>query len=396
MPRCWCCSQRQSRILAGAREQFGRNVAREYISASTRQGVAFDRIQLLGSLPVTFADDTTLRRRQGQEHTPHVFVQATIVCASDDAVVPLLQRRARRSMFKWGDVGEFVLSRASDDAARARSRLEEATIMIVDPSAFLRTMDLSAASPKNPPFLSRQVQTDPRFRMLRRVMTRRVGRVLLIHSGAEHVYSLVRSPLIGEGGFYDPEFSVGGEKLDGLDPLAIAERTPDLNKLSRIALQTTALVAHEHDANTRIEFERYLVAHRWMPDGWINQARLEALAKRSIVYDRGHEDSTSIAAKLHQAACERVNNCPRRWANPEEPDAAVGQVRTGITRDEVPLQMADVAAGWASSILASRGAVALAKTFRIVLYNGVPLDHTQAEKLDTERRFHDRLIARAP
>ena len=323
-----------------------------------------------------------------------MFVQATIACNPDDIAVAQLRRRSRRPIFKWSDVNEFVLSQTSDDARVVRNRLEEATITIVDPAVFLRALDLSSRRP-SVPLLSRQFRRDPQFNAMRRVITRRVGRVLLIHSGAESVYSLLRSPLVGEG-LLAHERMEGLRGIKQLDPLSVAERTPDLNKLARIALQTTALVAHEYDPDARGDIEVHVEEMRWgMDDRRYNQARLEALARRSIVYDRGHEDATSIAARLHRAACDRLADSPLSWASPDDPDDLAGEVRTGVTAVEVQLQMADVAAGWAAHLLSTHGALALSKTFRIVLHNGLQLTNEEAQKLDTERRFHDSLIDRS-
>lgn len=298
---------------------------------------------------------------------------------------------------KWGKVQEFVASKVSEEAARVRRRLEEATIMIVDPAAFLRTLDLQNLTGRATlPYLSREVARDPRFAPLRRFLADRVGRVLLIDSGAESVYALLTSPLVGESLTLGRELRSLRSEHRQLDPFEIAKRTTGLNKIARIALQTSALVAHEHDPEQHVAIGRYVDGGRWGTGiGEFNQARLEALARRSIVYDRGHEDSTSIAADLHRAARKRLENSPFSLASAGDYAFPVGDVRTGSTSDEVELQMADVAAGFARQILSEQGALALAKSFRVVLYNGRLLRLADAEKLDTESRFHRRLIDRA-
>lgn len=352
---------------------------------------------MIRTAQTTFADDTTLSRRDYEQHLPYVFVQATLACRADEAVVAALRTRARRpqGMFKWTDVRDFVMSPASEEAGRVRSRLAEATIMIVDPMAYLRTFDLDFASRPFPPVFSRQGNADPRIAPLRNMLTRQVGQILMIHSGAESVFSLIRAPLIGEGIFRATALRTG-EDIGHLDPLRIARETKGLTKLSRIALQTTALVAHELDPETRTAIAPFVEGLRFGLDtAAYDQARLETLVRRSIVYDRGHEDATSIAAALHGAARTRAANCPIRWAAANDDVPTFGAVRTGATHEEAELQMADVAAGWASEILRTRGALALSKTFRFVVYNGVPLKQAQAERIDSERRFHDRLIERA-
>jgi hypothetical protein len=295
---------------------------------------------------------------------------------------------------KWGKVEQFVRSRDSEDAARVRRKLEEAIITIVDPAAFYRSLDVRRSlGERTPPLLSREVQTDPRFKTFRQHIAQRVGRVLLICSGAESLHALLRSPLVGEG--LDPYVEPEDEaRLAELDPLELAKKVRDLNKISRIALQTTALIAHERDPEQRVDMAPYVAGMRYgMDTTGYNQARLESIVKRSTVYDRGHEDSTAIAAKFHELARRRVADAPLYLSGLYE-EAPEGGVRVGVTAEEVELQMADVAAGWASDVLQGRGALALQRVFRLVLYNGFRLDATEAEKLDTERRFHQRLIER--
>ena len=302
--------------------------------------------------------------------------------------------RARSSVFKWGKVEQFVRTRDSEDAARVRRKLEEAIVTIVDPAAFYRSLDVNRGRrEKLPPLLSREVQTDRRFAPLRDVMARRVGRVLLICSGAESLHALLRAPLVGEG--WDPCLEPEDEtRLAELDPIRIAERVRNLNKISRIALQTTALIAHERDPEQRVDITPYVAGMRYgMDTTRYNQARLESIVKRSTVYDRGHEDSTAIAARYHELARRRVADAPLYLSGLYD-EAPEGEVRVGATDEEVELQMADVAAGWASDVLQSQGALALHRTFRLVLYNGFLLDAEEAEKLDTERRFHRRLSER--
>ena len=182
--------------------------------------------------------------------------------------------------------------------------------------------------------------------------------------------------------------------LAELDPVRLAESVPDLNKISRIALHTTALIAHEYDPEQRVELAPFVTGFSFgMDTGGYNQARIDAVVRRQTVYDRGHEDSTSIAAKLHQLARRRIAGAPLylcgMFGDPLE-----GGVRTGVTAEEVELQMADVAAGWARNVLQDRGALALQQRFRVVLYNGFVLDAEEAEKLDSERRVYQRLFGR--
>lgn len=346
---------------------------------------------------VTFSDDTSLRPAAEETHLPRVYVQCTLPCRADDAAAAHLRAKfgERRGPVKWDDVRGWLVEGLSPRAMAVRAKLEEAVIMVVDPLAFYRSIDLTWGGHRGKPILySRALAQDPAANRLRRFINRRVARVLLISSGAEAIHSLLRSPLIGEG--FE---AVGGRasresSLAALDPFHLAAKEPKLNTVSRIALQTTALVSHEHDPDARRPLIEGVSVYGMAADGYYNQRRLEAIAHRSVVFDRGHEDATQVSIDFHRAAQRRLANSPLSMSGLDG-TFPNGLVRTGDTAMEIELQMADIAVGWASHVLQEWGALELNRRFRCVLYNGIPLDRADAERLDTEKRFHRRAVERA-
>src|SRR5205807_897084 len=129
-------------LLPPARQRYRYCRAR---STQKYREAAFENLYPTAAQAATlFADDTTLKRVTGEEHFPYVFLQASLACSPSEAVVAILRTRCGANTMKWGLVASFVSSRVSEDAARVRRRLEEATIMVVDPAAFLRSHDLIA------------------------------------------------------------------------------------------------------------------------------------------------------------------------------------------------------------------------------------------------------------
>ena len=321
-----------------------------------------------------------------------MYVHATIACRADDLVVALLKARSNRGHFKWTDVRSFVRATDSLEAIRVREKLGEATITVVDPAAYLRTEEVPVGSVRHlVPALSRQVMKDPELRWVRQLMTRSIGRRILVSSGAESAYGLLTTPMHEDLPLY-PSGEHASPSSD-LDPLRLVERMPDLNKLSRIAVQSTALMGHEHDPAFFDEIAATMRRFRFWDESRYNQARLEALARRSVVFDRGHETETEFAMRLHHAAVGRVERfTPFRTGLITAPGH--GEVRLDSTPSSSELQVADVAAGWAKDILQGRGALELCKQFRIVIYNGMTLHREQASRLDDERRFSRRAVSR--
>lgn len=349
----------------------------------------FDK--LITTVPITFTDDTTLERAPAERHLPYVYVQASLSCRPDNPAIALMREAARSTTFKWKGVRPLVRTRDSLVAGRVRRLLEEAVITIVDPAAYFRAFDVHrpARSPV-PPLLSKQMWMDPRLAPYREFFERRVGRLLLLTSGAETIHSLLRSPLVGDWGDEDPNPE---PDLSELDPVRLADSIGSLPKVARIALNTTALTAHERDPEHLVLLSPLMSSVRYSWDlSHVNQVRLEGIVGRSTVYDQGHKDATDIALKFHQIAQRRVTRAPTYLTGLVETPR--GEVRTGVTANEAELQVVDVATGWASEILNEQGAHALHRTFRLVIYNGMLLDSEEAEKLDSERRFHDRMIQR--
>ena len=73
-----------------------------------------------------------------------------------------------------------------------------------------------------------------------------------------------------------------------------------------------------------------------------------------------------------------------------------GYVRSDTDAKQQRLQLADVAAGWARTIIRAQGYDALVTTFRCVIYNGQILSREEAHLVDQERRDHAQLMKRYP
>lgn len=324
---------------------------------------------------------------------PRIQVSATIACAATDSTVSLLRNRARAADFKWKDVSGFVRTRDSLDAIKVRARLGEASIAVVDPAAYVRTDSFAPRrGGRSVPYLSREMYATPELAPFVRAVHRSIARALVITSGAESLYSLLNSPGLG-----DVDVRVTDEELAAvrkLDPLTVVDGWKSLTKAARLALQSAAIVAHEHDAAGRAALVRNTAMFRWNPEGALNHARLMAISSRTVVFDRGHEQETGVLVKLHEAARRRVSHLPW-WMDESGEESELGSVRTGESQREIELRMADVAAGWACDVLAERGAFELCKEFRLVIYNGVALSPERAKRLDDERRFFRRIVSRA-
>jgi hypothetical protein len=346
---------------------------------------------LITPVQTTFTDDTTLRRAPADRHLPYVYVQASLSCRPDHPAIALMREAARSPNFKWTSVRPLIRTRDSLVAGRVRRLLEEAVITIVDPAAYFRALDVHRpARSAIPPLLSKQMWVDPRLAPYRQFFERRVGRLLLLTSGAETMHALLRSPLVCEWGDHDPNPEPG---LLELDPVRLADSIGSLPKVARVALNTTALTAHERDPDQMVFLSPLMSSVRYSWDlSHVNQVRLEGIVARSTVYDQGHKDATDIALQFHQIAQRRVKRAPIYLTGLVETPR--GEVRTGVTAQEAELQAVDVATGWASEVLNEQGATALHRTFRLVIYNGMLLNGEEAEKLDSEMRFHNTMIQR--
>lgn len=280
-----------------------------------------------------------------------------------------------------------------------RSRLGDATVIIVDPSAYLRKQTFqSSRGGRSVPVLSAQVYGNPELRLLRQKhLDPMMARAVIVSSGAESIHGLLTSPVIND--FDTLSDQDDDRQIAELDPIEVAERTKSLRKTSLIALQSTALVAHEYEEAYHDDMAVRLQPYRYINPAALNYERLKVIAQRSVVFDRGHETETKVVEQLHEAANRRLGRNSLSFVLGDflesHPPTVVGQVRTGVSQEEVELRIADVAAGFASDVLQERGTLELVSTFAVVIYSGNRLTPERAKRLEDERRFHKRIIARA-
>lgn len=230
----------------------------------------------------------------------------------------------------------------------------------------------------------------PDLRDLRRHIDQLVGKHLLALSGAARIMDVLSGPmeLIDLG---DSE-----RRATTATPERLSQRLGgSLKKISLLAAKTSTLMAHEEEPEARHELFASVAppvaSLRYASgDGLLNRARLEALASRRVVFDQGQTDVVNVVADLHRQAGERIQLYAPYLGLRIPPD---GYVRSGDDREEMRLQIADVAAGWARDVLRTRGLFEVGMTFRLVLYNGSRLDLDEAKRIDEERSLHQRLMA---
>ncbi len=186
-----------------------------------------------------------------------------------------------------------------------------------------------------------------------------------------------------------------------------------ITKAAKLASKVTVLTAPLLDPDGRHAAEgRGLVggrgdwrSERFDPYGALaSQEALGVAADRRLIVDAGHDDITALTAKVRDLA--EVYARDRFFDDREAAIAALQQQRDGEAgegergfvraeddRSDVRLQVADVAAGWARTLLAGGGYHALVVTFRCVLHNGRPLDRDGAVTLDRQIAEHRALVA---
>lgn len=181
-----------------------------------------------------------------------------------------------------------------------------------------------------------------------------------------------------------------------------------LNKAAKLASKATALavpiIDPDHPGGDRVRrrTEAYAEVSRWGSlDHLVSQEALGVVAERRMVVDQGHQDITDLTARLRDMAevhsqglyYDREQAFEALREAREAHFEGRGFVRAGDDRRELLLQVADVAAGWARTIIVSRGYRELVNIFRCVLYNGSPLTQERAARLDEEIADHRKLVA---
>jgi hypothetical protein len=286
---------------------------------------------------------------------------------------------------KWQRV-QHLLTSNSSDAVAVRDGLAQAVIVVVDPMVLLRGVDFTWVRAGLPPIaLWYKV---PELRRLRRRLDRCAAEGLIALSGAERIRELLTETL-GIVNLDD-----GAEHRVKCSPEALCDRLGgSLRKSILLAASATTALAYEQDPETEERFAGFGGLFRFAEDDFVTRERLQAFAERQVVFDGGHEDVVRVVADLHQLVIERRS----RYASFFDFESARrGYITTGDDREQLRLQLADVAAGYARDVLDTYGLVETCKRFRLVLFNGSRLDGDDARRYDDECRAHRNLVAKCP
>jgi hypothetical protein len=316
--------------------------------------------------------------------------------AAASCIASLLEAGAP-SPVKWDSsfVKDYVLTAQNQRATTLRSVLSSQIIVITDAMELPRTYDVAHAEDgwQNPTVswlaLNRATTSTPEHDQLRQAVRTLTIQHILECSGVGRIDELVRSAAhdgrIGPWLAVDPPLSnrvitrtVGGSVRSAV----------------RLASQGTSLAIQEMDRDDDFAFERATdAALLRFSDGvhpYEATQRLARIVDAGIVFDEGEEKTTAAVSQLRTCAAGVVSGL--RADLTSEPIATRGFVLTGNDADHPNLQLADVAAGWASLMLQQHGLLGLARGFAEVVYNGKRLDEAYAERLDRERRQHQVML----
>lgn len=288
---------------------------------------------------------------------------------------------------KWQHVHRFVNGESSD-AAIVRAGLAQAVIVIVDPMTFLRQVDFTWAGVGGvPPFA--MWYDVPQLRALRRRLERLAADGVLALSGVQRIVGLLTDSL----GIVD--LGDRDANLSRFTPTALLDRLGGgLGKATRLAASATTALVYEDDPDVAASpYERYAALAaglRFADDSFLARARLEAFVDRRVVFDGGHDDVVRTLADLQNAAAERR----ALYAPYLDLGIGGGYIRSGDDKQQLQLQLADIAAGYARDVLETFGVLEVWRRFRVVLHNGFRLDGDEARRYDEERTRHRRLVAK--
>lgn len=322
-------------------------------------------------------------------------------------VAELLRASGGAAPMKWRHVSAYITQGAGAGPDLVRQGLASQVIVVTDVMAFAREFDLSFRTERGPRVvvgllmlagpvvLSGNPEQDGLVGRLRTLAAAEA----LERSGVGAIDRLRRqalsNDLLGE--------LPGSTEFKGLDPHSLARRVGgSLAHAAKLASQSTVLIAHElagagredqqqpsvpdaeatADAPDDFAFEN-LYDPRAFYDGSARRRLRRIGAVRAIV-DAGEEHVTVVVDSVRAAAAAVA---------PGRGGEELGYVRVGTDLQYLRLQIADVAAGYARTLLSEQGAAGLVKQFRTVLYKGKMLDAADAARLDRDRVRHRQLLA---
>lgn len=405
--------------IASARSQ--RRFTRR--SVHSPEGRTFPRVRndWLDDEDAQFSDETTVDRRSedapagGHQRELATVVEAVIGVDMGAAwIPPLLRQAAPSGPMKWPQVAAFIMHGSGEEARAARAGLSAQQIIVTDPMREARRMDLALAE--------RGPLAEPACVALFAHGPTRQGPTLA-SVRTESLRDFLFNATLGQSGLgtlCDLFAQADRDALDGdiagisnpssayLAPIA-GSLNGSLNKAAKLASKTTALVSPLLDPDRRgtPRSSRGEDAAFSFPELAHIEARnaLAVVADQRLVVDQGHQNITGLTQQLRDmaevhagepffedraAALETLRQQRREGASSR------GYVRSDTDVRQRRLQLADVAAGWARTVIREDGYEALVTTFRCVIYNGRILTRGDAALLDRERRDYKRLLQQYP
>lgn len=258
-----------------------------------------------------------------------------------------------------------------------RDGLGEQTIVITDPMDMVREVDVNMPMAVCAVALSRR--GTPWAVKIHQFVTRN----LLLRSGIGTVECLIEEADgcgLGRGLCRSSFIKELIERCGG-----------NIHRVAKLATQSTALIAEQRDPDAvrgwPLDWAESRFYGGWGP--WDAKWHLRQIGRCNIIFDNDEPPITRMVEEVRAAAAARARYA---WLSGDE--SAAGWVRNGDDRNHLQLQLADIAAGWARTLIERGGYLAAAMRFRFVLYNGERLTLESADRLDKLRAAHRRLPRR--
>jgi len=331
-------------------------------------------------------------------------------------IAPLRRHVPSHRAMKWQDVEGFVCTGEGVEAAAARAGLSSQLVIVTDPMHSVRRLDLFAAdqggrvAPLAPLLFWKakhgtdaviDVEKARRASILRRIVFDDV----LKNSGLGTLCNT-----LAEAENRTVDGNVMRDRRTGEEFLAPVARQlkGSITNAAKLASKTTILAAPLLEASGE---ERHLV--KMFGEGFggsiyaglehvVATRKLGVVADRRMIVDEGHDDITRLTATMRDIAevhCLDPYFDDRNAAfeslkrQREESRFPRGFVVAENDERELRLQIADIVAGWARTVIERQGFASLAATFKCVLYGNRVLGMDHAVLLDRDTREHRRLLA---
>ncbi|MBL8988050.1 MAG: hypothetical protein JNJ80_17395 [Gemmatimonadetes bacterium] len=331
----------------------------------------------------SFTDGTTIRRpmlASNEPAEPYIYVRAVIGRDLDRPWIHDLERLARsRGQMKWETVAGPVLTGTSSELARIREGLQTAAIIIADPAASFRRIDID---------LARENRTSP---LLVRLLagTAKTASPSLVRLGRQlrewASERMLDTSVIGEIErlVHEAEF-MPIRRLDGLTisaPLGDSLRRSvvnqlgvNLSKITKFAGSSQILrLGGFRDAEPGSDADVVWARPQAL-------RTLDRLGSARIIFDNGESDVTQAVETLRYS----VASVARTLSYGRILESG-GFIREMDDRAEVRLRVADIAAGFAKAVIGAGGLRAASARFPLMVLNGRAVNADTAHRYDSDR-----------